>query len=254
VCLALLTISCEHSPSAPSTASAVAPAVRSLDITDLEDGGAVGAPMQATALATLADGTRLPFTAGPAWTSSNPDVARVDATGRITPLSEGTTTIGASVKGAESSELLTVVMNLEGGWEFQYLATDCRLPLVSFGCLRFDGPTPKTAAVTVTQHGRRLTLISGSVDHLFAGIDRVDGEIAPDRSLRLSGESCHLSDPGGASFRVRDWQMVPDGGMVFAGQLHWQQTGFTGNSCDAPGAGNTIGVDVRVWNFPRAQR
>jgi len=67
-----------------------------------------GQQQQFTATATFSDGTIGDVTTSAAWTSSNTNVATISTTGLATPVSQGNTTIGASLGGVAGTTTLTV--------------------------------------------------------------------------------------------------------------------------------------------------
>ena len=68
-----------------------------------------GSKLQLTATGTYSDGSTRDFTATAAWSSSNLGVATVNATGLVTSVHEGTTTIQAIQSGVTGSTQLSVV-------------------------------------------------------------------------------------------------------------------------------------------------
>src|SRR5712692_8844280 len=68
-----------------------------------------GSKLQLTATGTYSDGSTRDFTATAAWSSTSPGVATVNATGLVTSVHEGTTTIQAIQSGVTGSTQLSVV-------------------------------------------------------------------------------------------------------------------------------------------------
>ena len=69
---------------------------------------AVGAVTQLTAAATLSDGTTEDVTSSATWLSSDPTVAIVSATGAVTGVGPGTTSVFATVGAVTGALQLTV--------------------------------------------------------------------------------------------------------------------------------------------------
>src|SRR5260370_15765109 len=69
----------------------------------------IGSKLQLTASGTYSDGITPYITATAAWSSTSPGVATVNATGLVTSVHEGTTTIHATQNGVTGSTQLSVV-------------------------------------------------------------------------------------------------------------------------------------------------
>ena len=87
------------SPSAPTT-------VTSISVT----GGApaVGSTAQFSATATVSGGTSEDITTSATWSSSDPTIATVSATGLVTGVSQGTVVISAVFSGVSGNESISV--------------------------------------------------------------------------------------------------------------------------------------------------
>jgi Big-like domain-containing protein len=85
--LGFLTAACGSSSTAPS-------AVNTVTVTGAAP--AVGASAQYSAVANLSNGTTENVTTTATWTSSNPDIATVSASGVVTAMAEGTVSINAT--------------------------------------------------------------------------------------------------------------------------------------------------------------
>jgi uncharacterized protein YjdB len=95
-----LTTACGSSATAPSAVSTV---------TVTGAAPAVGASSQYAAVANLSNGTTENVTTTATWTSSNPDIATVSASGVVTAMAEGTVAISAtfdSVTGSAQAAVL----------------------------------------------------------------------------------------------------------------------------------------------------
>jgi hypothetical protein len=97
--LAIVAVSCDEPPAAPS-----ASATRSLTVVLLP----LDLGYQATAVAAFSDGASRDVTGEAQWASSNPNVAVVSETGRVTPMAPGTTEIRATYETVSGFAPLTV--------------------------------------------------------------------------------------------------------------------------------------------------
>jgi uncharacterized protein YjdB len=70
---------------------------------------AVGASAQYAAVANLSNGTTENVTTTATWTSSNPDIATVSASGLVTAIAEGTVSINATFDNITGSAQAAVV-------------------------------------------------------------------------------------------------------------------------------------------------
>ena len=83
-------------------------ALMSIAITPTSPSILIGATQQFTAMGTLSDGSTQNLTTHVAWTSSNAEVAMINASGLATGVSTGTTTLSASLAGVTGNSVLTV--------------------------------------------------------------------------------------------------------------------------------------------------
>ncbi len=84
------------------------PALESIAVTPKTASIAEGSTQQFTATGTYSDGSTADLTESVTWTSSNPDVAIITASGLATGVSEGTVTITAASNGVTDTATLTV--------------------------------------------------------------------------------------------------------------------------------------------------
>ena len=82
--------------------------LNSIAIKPLNPSIALGAHQQFTATGTFSDGSTEPLTGQVAWTTSEIEVALINATGAISTTGTGTSTIGASLNGIGNMTVLTV--------------------------------------------------------------------------------------------------------------------------------------------------
>ena len=111
---------CQQAPTSPSPP----PAAIGLTITGP---GAIrtGLPTAYTVTVTLSDGRTEP--AQSAWTSSDPDVAAVDAGGSVTGRAHGSITLTAVYRGVTASMTVDVVNDYEGEWTGTAVIRQCAL-------------------------------------------------------------------------------------------------------------------------------
>jgi len=123
---ALLMVSCEKAPTAPTVPPG---SVAAVTITPAADTVAVGefAQFSATVLDTLGN----PVSTSVSWQSSDPQVFTVSSTGRVKGVSEGSALLRAAVGAVRDSALVTVVP-ATGGWVRQTSSTTVNLNGVFF--------------------------------------------------------------------------------------------------------------------------
>lgn len=103
LCLLALVPGCtKNGPGAPTGPSALSPTSVTVSLVAVNPG------YQATAVAAFSDGSSREVTTEVQWSSSNPAVASVSATGRVTPVSVGSTEIRAAYQAVTGSAALTV--------------------------------------------------------------------------------------------------------------------------------------------------
>jgi alpha-amylase len=138
---------------------------------------------------TMADGTTR--TVVPTWTSSNPEVARVDDSGRVEGRSHGSTTLTASSGGQSASRIVQVVNNYAGSWTGRFVIRACtdtgELTDHDGGfCLAGPGRLGSTGWITLTlvQRGSALSEITGTIGDYS---EPIAGTVTADGRLSLSG-------------------------------------------------------------------
>jgi hypothetical protein len=159
VCLLLGTMGgCTNQrPAAPSPVPGSGLRAVAVKIAGLDGPLAAGSLAPLHAVVTMSDGTQGAVTDGAVWTSDNPDVARIDAQGRLSAVAEGVATIRTAVKNASAVGTATVVMNMAGRWVFSFLPASCHHSSIP-GCAgtRFTGPVVRSDSVTFVQTGDRV--------------------------------------------------------------------------------------------------
>ena len=119
---------CGGSPSSPSGGNSGGntgggtPTVSSVAVT-LTSPLRIGQSSQASATATLSNGTTQAVTSG--WQSDAAGVATVSAAGLVTAIANGTATISVSSGGRQGQQALRVVPDYDGTWSGTYLVTAC---------------------------------------------------------------------------------------------------------------------------------
>lgn len=122
----------------------------SVVVTLAQDGVLVGRTMQASATATMSDGTTRAVTSG--WQSDTPSVATASPTGLVTGVSNGRATIYVIYEGRQGQAVVRTYPNYHGSWSGSYVLRGCShsgfFASVSF-CSGLVGQTaPTTLSMT----------------------------------------------------------------------------------------------------------
>lgn len=151
------------------------------------------------------------------WSSSDASVARIDATGALSPLAPGATIITAEATGHSATLAIDVVPNLAGTWSLTFRSTGpCDQDI---GCP--TPPVPRNGGVKLTQHGRSVQGDWHGVSP--QGHPPLSGHANADGTFELSGSDCFPGDTFlSRLYTVRDWRMHPDGD-AFAGRFVWER-------------------------------
>lgn len=173
-------------PAGPTTPAA--PTVSTLAIAGL-DAIRAGFVSTYTATATLSNGTSQTVT--PTWTSSNPAVATVDGTGRLSGLTHGSISLAASYQGASASKNVNIVNNYGGTWIGTYRLRTCDQSGVFRSTKWCEGLGGVGSVLPVTmsfsQSGNDRSQITGSLT-LGTGITgNVSGSVTSDGRLNIGG-------------------------------------------------------------------
>jgi Bacterial Ig-like domain (group 2) len=160
-------------------------------------GIALGASATLTAVVTTGGASGRPIVAS--WTSDAPDIARIQANGRLDALQFGEATIRATYETLAATLPLRVVPDYTGNWSGRYRVTDCT---------RISGSAPSPCRFVVgCCYGLKISLTqngatpSGSLDLLDAShtllyeTGPVTGRIDATNSLVLTGMT-RSSGPG----------------------------------------------------------
>jgi hypothetical protein len=213
----------------PAKPTATIPTVASLAIGG-PDVVLTGGSSNYTTSATLSDGTtRAVFM--PAWSSSNPDVASVDITGRLDGRAHGTTTLTATYEGASAARTVRVVNNYAGRWAGTYVVTLCD-GYPGF-CMDYTWAAFSISLV-ISQTGNDLSatfrLPSVFPSEMEANIA---GRVMPDGRLNLSGASDLTERNSGetwATFHVGAWDTTLSDGAAMTGRWAHRLSGVPSRS------------------------
>lgn len=119
----------------------------------------VGETTQATGTAMLSNGQTSTLTSG--WQSDNPAVASVTASGAVTGLSNGQTSIAVSSGSAQGRQGIRVVPDYQGTWQGRIAQTSCVEPgewrLVDF-CKLNPADSVWSFVLAIQQSGESLTV------------------------------------------------------------------------------------------------
>jgi hypothetical protein len=212
--LVALTTGCgDENPTRPSGSGT---AVTGLAITG-PDAVLTGLSTSYTLTATSADGSTRTVT--PAWTSSNPAVASVDAAGRLGGRSHGSTTLMATYEGRSVSKPVQVVNNYGGTWVGKYVIRACTdtgdLTNHDGGwCLAGPGRvgTVEGILLKLAQSGNNLSDVTGTIGSFR---ETVTGTVSPDGRLSLSGtlivRDFYYDDITLETVQLDSWDTILDG-------------------------------------------
>ena len=119
--------------SASVTVTAQAPTVKSITVAPANLSVTVGATQQYQASATFSDGSVKDVTASTTWTSSNPTVATINASGVATAIAAGSTTITAAAENLTATTTLTVTSTTPPGATLSSIAITPANPTIAVG-------------------------------------------------------------------------------------------------------------------------
>jgi len=221
----------DSGPTGPSTPAT--PTVTGLTVSGL-DAIRTGFVSNYTATATLSNGTTQGVS--PTWTSSDPSVATVDGTGRLSGTSHGSITLSASYQGANGSKMVNVVNNYGGAWEGTYLLRACDQSGVFIDAEWCEGLGGVGSILPImlafSQSGDDQRQINGSIT-LGTGITgNITGNVTGNGRLVLQGTFTVTSEGVTFEFAFGGW----DTRLVSPGQMagRWAQSqravGVPGNA------------------------
>lgn len=200
---------CDRKPS--NAPSPPLPTVTSLALAGA-DAVLTGVSATYIATATFADGTTQTGTT--VWTSSNPDVASVDAGGRLEGRAQGSTTLTATYLGRSASKTVRVVSNYGGTWVGRYVINSCDAPRSLCAVLEWEAFS-FPLQLEVSHSGNYLDEISAVL--IFSNRQiraTVSGSVTADGRLSLAGDS-NVADRRGriwATLHVGTWDTSLSGG------------------------------------------
>ncbi len=186
-----------------------------------------------TATATLSNGTTQTVT--PSWTSSNPGIASVDATGRLNGNAHGSVNLSASYQGSTASKNVNVVQNYGGTWTGTYRMNKCDQAGVFaqvHWCQELGGVGATLPfSLALSQGGNSRDVIDGILAlGSFAG--NVSGSVSGDGRLVIGG-TYSVTDEG-ITFNITiggwDTRASPGDSMTGGWAQSLSATGAPGNA------------------------
>lgn len=207
---------CSESHTTP-TAPAVQPTVLSAALRNVPASAIAERPVQLHVAVVMSNGVEDVVTTGARWTTSNSDIATVDASGLLTGHALGTATITVELKGVSISSPVRVLADMSGTWAI-------RMP-------EGQGRWTDLTQAQVSQDGSavagRWQWDSGVQIH-FSGTVDAEGNV------RLTGRDCYTGNTYGyVLYEVRDWLMSFSSSRgVFEGTLTLSESGtYLGGPC-----------------------
>lgn len=201
--VAILVTSCGGGTDSPTTSTAPTAIVTSLAVIGASS-LTVGQTSQFTAMASLSNGTIQEVTNQTSWQSSNPSIATVSASGLMTALTTGSTTITATYQGKSGTADVAVQRPLPliaGNWKGAYTVAACYAYANLYGTVgpmicgsEFRIASTHAITLSLSQTGSSLTgslyfnegqAIAGSVP--FNGSVTSDGHVTWDVSVPTTG-------------------------------------------------------------------
>jgi hypothetical protein len=195
------------SPAAPTTPP---PTASTIAVTSGTDALRTGFFADFTVTATMSDRTTQVVTTQATLTTSDPSIATIDTSGRLTALRHGVVSINASFQGRTTSRAINVVHNYAGTWTGNYAVRACDqtgIFLSSKYCQNAQ-TEPLPLALELTQTGTNVDRIGGSIS-LRNLVGPITGEVTGDGRLVLSGS--YVATTGGFNLRVEilSWATSP---------------------------------------------
>jgi hypothetical protein len=215
--LAITACGSKSSPAAPTPS---APTVTKVTLS--VNPPAIGQTVQATATATLSDGTTAAVTSG--FGGDTLTVASVSASGSILGLRTGAITVWADYQGVRGTKLLTVLPNYGGTFTGSYMLSGCQ-QTGDFATVNFCGSVPigNLAPISLgNTQSADLQTVTGSF-MLGSVSGSGTGLVAPDGSFSYSGsivqDTLHVN--------LQNWQSVSTNPGSITGQFEQQWTDVT---------------------------
>jgi YVTN family beta-propeller protein len=186
-----------------ATVAAPAPVLTGIAVSPAHPFLAAGSSTQLTATGTYSDGSAKDISGTATWSSSNPAVAAVSASGLVTAVAPGTTTITAALAGLSATASVTVtarrtayVASLSGHLTVIDRSTNAVLTTVAVGGLPDSAAvSPDGSKVYVADATGRLQVLDAATDKVSA-IVKVGG--APDSvAVSPDGSKVYVADATG---------------------------------------------------------
>lgn len=226
------------------TAAAPSATTNSIQVT-LESPVKVNATAQATAMATLSNGTTQAITTG--WQSDSPSVATASASGVVTGIGNGRATIFVVAGGRQGQQVIRVLPDYQGQWSGNYAISNCQQTGVFITenfCTQVNGGTAPVS-MTITQGGESVngSFLLGSVP--FAAFT---GPIGADGSAGFTSNNTDATLLINAAWTVN---AQSDGRMTGTVRQTWRVSGQVGQGTfDGTIVSMTRGAGARSVGAP----
>ncbi len=234
VVLATVVSACggDKTPTAATPPPPAAVTVTSIAVTGL-DAIRTGFFSDYTATATMSNGTTQNVTSTATWTSSTGN-ATVDANGRLTGQTHGSTVMTATSQGRSGTKTVSIVNNYGGAWSGTYVARVCDAAgaFASASWCRGVIGTTFSLSMTLSQTGNDRTSVSGTLSNAFISNAPVTGNVTGDGRLILGSDATGTSS--GVTFRFQlggwDTRLTSANRMTGKTAVALSATGVTGNA------------------------
>jgi hypothetical protein len=256
ICIGIMTAcggggsSTSTSPSSPSTPS---PTLQSITVSPSDPSILAGGNEQYSAAGKFSDGSNQNVTSSVTWTSSNATVATVNTAGLATTLTEGTTTITASLQSITGSTSLTAIpltvqvsvaaISAAGTLSYQWQTTDGTIQNVNAATTTWtlpDGPGLHFAYVLVSNG------VGGYTERrVVVNTDAIGTPLLVAAPIAFTPPTPSATSP------VNIFRGFLNGGSVTVGGPGLPPVACpVGGACSFPGAGPFSGIPVSVPDMP----
>lgn len=203
VCLALVVAAgCNRKQNTP--APPPSPTLTSLAISPATDMVRAGATETLAAIGTFSDGSVQTVLA--TWSSSATGIATVDASGRVTGVSNGQTTITASAEGMQATRQMRVVPDYHGRWEGNWRIVACT-ETGEFAGICEEYPVGELFLVTLVATQTRDT-IAGTLDFGDNAPGTITGIIASNGQLEIDTTYSTIIEGFSFEFTIQEWRTL----------------------------------------------
>jgi len=196
----------------------------SVVVTLAQDGVLVGRTLQASAIATMSDGTTRAVTSG--WQSDTPSVATVSPTGLVTGVGDGRATIYVIYEGRQGQAVVRTYPNYQGSWSGSYVLRGCShsgfFASANF-CSGLVGQTPPTT-LSMTQS---LDRVEGRFQLGQVSFSTFVAPVEADGSISFGGTS---SGDVTVDAQWRVSTAAQDGRLTGTLRQIWRMSGVTGQA------------------------